>query len=84
MNKTNLVCGILFSGCAVAGLALTITIAKDVKKAYDLDKRNGTFPESSVESVATGLICGSVIGGGVLLTTKFTVDATKCFRHLKN
>ena len=84
MNKTNLVRGILLSGCAVAELALTITIAKDVKEALDFDKRHGTFPDSAVVSTATGLICGASIGGGILATTKIAVDAVKCFRHLKN
>lgn len=84
MNKTNLICGILFTGCAAGELACTIAIAKESKKAYDLDKRCGTFPESACENLATGIICGAVTGVGVLLTTKFAVEAAKCFRHLKN
>ena len=84
MNKTNLVLGVLLSGAAVSELALTITAAKEFKKAYDLDKRHGTFPESAVECAAVGLICGCGVGGGLALTAKMTVDAIKCFRHLKN
>lgn len=84
MNKTNLFCGILFSACAVGELACTIAIAKESKEAYDFDKRCGSFPESAVESLATGIICGGATGVGVLLATKFAVDAVKCFRHLKN
>lgn len=84
MNKTNLVCGIVLSVIAVSELAGTISIAKEVKKAYDLDKNHGTFPESFVGTIAAGLICGGAIGGGLVLTTKTTVDAIKCFRHLKN
>ncbi len=84
MDKANLVRGILLSGCAVGELAITIAIAKEVKKAYDLDKYYGTFPESSVETSATALICGGAIGGCIALTAKMTVDAIECFRHLKN
>ena len=84
MNKTNLVCGILFSGCAVGELALTITIAKELKKAYDLDKHHGTFPESVCENLAIGLICGGAVSGGLMIAAKFTKDAIECFRHLKN
>ena len=84
MNKANLVRGILLSGCAVGELALTITFAKELKKAYDLDKCYGSFPKSACEKLAVGSICGCAIDIGLAITAKITRDAIDCFKHLKN